>query len=592
MNIFAHIKSKLSILEVINSYTTLKKAGLYWKGHCPFHSEKTASFTVSPHKDIFYCFGCHTSGDLVSFISQIENCSPLEAAQFLADRYNIELPTSVSYTQNTQKKKRYFEICTIVADWCHKKLLSCPPVLRYLASRSIEKRESDYFHLGYLPGGPQALRIFIKQMAQNNILVEDLIQSNILVKGKRTVYSPFEERIIFPIQDHIGRYCGFGGRTFKPNDDRPKYYNSRENDYFIKGSLLFGLDLAKKRIQKTEIAFLVEGYTDCIAMIKAGYHNTIATLGTSCTEEHLKILSRYTQELIVLFDGDKAGQHALVRLASLCWQVTLDLKIIPLPTNEDPASFLEKGGDLASLINDAQDIFSFFVATLAKDFATKPLMVKLKQAKKMIDVLHKIDDPLKRDILLQRASEAMQIPFSSLQAAATAKDRETPASTGDLINNTDREESEANSTPNNASQAVLVNDVFCAIMNDIAIFNKLNVKYLLSFFPPQMQKILMVLNTKIEKEPSGVSFSQFFDELELNDRHYVSQILLKETEEKDDHVFEYLIMQLQKRHWKAMAHAIKKKIERAKQENNQEHITQLLQDFMALKKKMVGKNLI
>ena len=167
--------------------------------------------------------------------------------------------------------------------------------------------------------------------------------AGILSESKNALYSPFEDRIMFPITDNLGRFCGFGGRTFMPQDERPKYYNSKENNFFTKGSLIFGLNVAKRDIQHKEIVFVVEGYMDCIAMAQHGYTNTVATLGTACTLEHLKQLSRYASYVYVLYDGDAAGQSAILRLTELCWNVNMDLKVIRLPRQEDPASFLAKG---------------------------------------------------------------------------------------------------------------------------------------------------------------------------------------------------------------------------------------------------------
>src|SRR5579872_61857 len=356
MNIFSFIKSRVTIWDVVNEYTTLKRAGSYWKSQCPFHHEKTASFTVSPDKEIFYCFGCHTGGDAISFIAQIENCSQLEAAHFLADRYNIDLPKNIEVSEgNAEQKKHYFDVCHLVAQWCHLQLKKNPSATAYLTERGISAQQIDDFMIGYFPTGLSAINAFVHDLKRSNILVDDLIHATILAQGKTVLYSPFEDRIIFPIKDHLGRFCAFGGRIFKPQDTRAKYYNSRENEYFTKGSLLFGLDLAKKSIQKEGFVFLVEGYTDCITMVQHGYQNTVATLGTACTIAHLKLLSRYTPYVYLLYDSDKAGQQAILRLTQLCWQASMELKVVQLPTGQDPASFLAAGNDLAPRIQSAQD---------------------------------------------------------------------------------------------------------------------------------------------------------------------------------------------------------------------------------------------
>ncbi len=327
MNLFSYLKTRVTILDVVSEYATLKKAGLYYKGQCPFHSEKTASFTVSPHKEIFYCFGCHVGGDVIAFIAKIEQCSQTDAAKHLIDRYNIELPTTLSAQVNLSPNsdKHYFHICQVVTDWCHQQLLKSAEPFSYLSKRGITKKSIQDFKIGFMPGGLANIKKFITDLNKEQILVDDLLEWHILSRAKNILFSPYEDRIIFPISDPIGRYCGFGGRIFKPQDTRPKYYNSHENDNFAKGQLVFGLDKAKKDIQKTTKVFLVEGYTDCIAMAQSGFTNTVATLGTACTLDHLNVLGRYAQELYVLYDGDNAGQQAILRIGQLCWQASLDL---------------------------------------------------------------------------------------------------------------------------------------------------------------------------------------------------------------------------------------------------------------------------
>ena len=416
MNIFNYIKTKIQILDVISEYTSLKRAGNYWKGQCPFHSEKTASFTVSPHKEIFYCFGCHAGGDVITFISKIENYSQIEAAKHLAKTYNIELPEQLTkeLVTNTKEKERYFALCEEVANWCHEELLRSPKAIAYLKNRGFTQQMINLYNLGYFPTGLASIRALTNYINKYSFMQDDLLDAKIIGEGQKATYSPFEERIIFPIKDIIGRYCGFGGRIFKDGDTRPKYYNSHENIFFNKGALLFGFDIAKKSLNKCDHMFMVEGYTDCIAMSQHGFTNTIATLGTACTQEHLKILSRYVNYIYILYDGDNAGKNAIMRLTELCWQVNIELKVIVLPESEDPASFLNKNGDLNNLISESKDIFFFFIDTICHGFLSKTLSEKLKLANDIIKTINTIQDPLKRDILMQKASKVMQIPIDSI----------------------------------------------------------------------------------------------------------------------------------------------------------------------------------
>jgi DNA primase len=591
MNVFTYLKQRVAILDVIGEYVSLKKAGLYFKGHCPFHHEKTASFTVSPHKEIFYCFGCHEGGDVISFIGKVEHCTPFEAIKHLADRYNIDIPESLlkeaHSSESAEEKNRYFDLCEMVATWCSENLAKHPSVMSYVKQRKITQESIERFSIGYFPGGLSNINRLLNFARSHNILADDLIQANILAQGKTILYSPFEERIMFPIKDHLGRFCGFGGRCFKPNDERAKYYNSRENQFFVKGSILFGLDGAKKVIHDKEEVFLVEGYTDCIAMTQHGYLNTVATLGTACTSNHLKTLSRYAQRMIVLYDGDKAGQDAILRLTELCWQVSMELSVICMPSGEDPASLLEKQENLDEYIDKAQDIFDFFINSLGSNFASKPLGAKLKTARKIIGIIHQQEDSLKRDILLQKTSKALDIPFASLQKELQDF-RTTP-----------QPEPEEKS-PEVPPESHLVMDegipklekmIFFAIMNNIQLFNGENEEYLLDYLPKPLSILLEKLASAKNSNP-GLTFTDYYGTLGIEQQLYVSKVLLEGVLEQGQKDFDHLMTQLQKKHWKGIVTTIKAKLAQAKREENTEKMNAIMRDFLELKQKMIQKKLI
>lgn len=592
MNLFNYIKSRLSILDIIGQYTTLRKAGTYWKANCPFHHEKTASFTVSPHKEIFYCFGCHTSGDLISFIAKIENCSQLEAAQHLIETYQIEVPEEFlqSRPQNQDEKNSYFNLCEMVANWCHESLKKSPIARSYLKKRNISDESINTFHLGYFPGGLKSIKQFIAYMQTQSILVKALLEIHILSEGKNVLYSPFEDRIIFPIKNHLGRFCGFGGRIFKENDNRAKYYNSHENTYFNKGSLLFGFDVAKKTIQQTEKIFLVEGYTDCIAMAQHGFKNTAATLGTACTTDHLKILSRHTQQLYLLYDGDTAGKKAIMRLTELSWQVNIEPKVITLPENEDPASFLEKGGNLQEAVEQSKDIFSFFIDTLGQGFAAQSLSKKLQLVEKLLSIIHKIQEPLKKDLILQRASETLQLPIGSLKAELAKA-----SSKGAIDQQPASPENNAPLLQNNAesSSNTLEKRILFAILNNVSLFNEDNEDYLIACLPTPLNAVLRKLKQlKEQQQTLSPDFSQLFELLDEAEKHCVSKILVQVDETIESESFDQLLERFQKKTWKIVVRSVKTKLAKAQQENNTQEIENILNNFSKLKQKLLNKNLV
>lgn len=600
MNLFTFIKARIAILDVISEYVTLKRAGGYHKGTCPFHHEKTASFTVSPDKDIFYCFGCHVSGDAISFVAKIENCSQKDAAKLLAEKYNIELPQNISFElseKHTEEKNHYFAICKAVALWCHEQLLKNPSAQSYFQKRGFGSDSFSYFTLGYFPSGNASINDLLYSMKKQSILPRDLIDAHILAEGRTTLYSPFEERLIFPIKDVLGRHCGFGGRIFKDHDTRPKYYNSRENEYFTKGSLLFNLDKAKKSIQETGKIFLVEGYTDCMAMTQQGIPNTVATLGTACTIEHLKQLARYAEHIYIVYDGDSAGKQAVLRLTELCWQVNLELKVIVLPQGEDPASFFAQNGDMQALIHNAQDIFFFFIDTLGQNFINKPLNQKIQTTRSFLEVIATITDPLKKDILLQKATKTFDIPFDALKEEL---DRISPSQAispkNHILEKNSPHPFSTKLDPAIAQQAqndygdtipLLEKRIFCAIMNNMELLNGEMRLRLIKYLPSPLKDILKKLK-EVRENIKNVTFGIFFDTLNEYEKQYISKLLLENNEIVDSTAFDRLLEHLQKKQWKIIVQDIKLQLARAKQEGNADKISLILRDLMELQNKLIS----
>lgn len=599
MPLFNYIKNNLSIVDVIAEYVRLKQAGNYWKGPCPFHTEQEASFTVSPEKQIFYCFGCHASGDSIAFIAKIENISQREAAQHLIERYKITIPDDllkkVGFSKkSTSEKDAYYKTCQAIALWTYKQLNISSPSMEYLKQRGLTQESIKQFMIGYFPGGPTRINMLIKELSRDGILLKDLQDSGILVENKAYFYSSFEERIIFPIKDPFGNFCGFGGRIFKPGDERAKYYNSKESEGFNKGKILFGFDKAKKSLQEQEYGFLVEGYLDCIMMVQYGYHNTVATLGTACTLDHLKLLARHIKILYVLYDGDQAGQKATLRLAELCWQANLELKVIQLPPKEDPASLLTQGQSLEPFITQARDIFSFFIQTQAQDFPQKSFAEKIIQAEKITGLIAKVPDQFKQDLLLQQAASIMQLPFQSLQnLLLKQKQRFSLASNGNK--NTEPAEDQPMAKPpqpeSPAEITLLEEKIFSVILNhnEKVSFNH----ELLPYFSPHIQVLLKTYFslTDTHADPS-LKWRAFLDTLNAEDNAWVIKTCIKYADAVTVDSFEQLVAHFYKVHWKNIVKNIKDEIQKARAENNTNRLNELFGTFLKLKQVIQNRGLI
>ncbi len=581
MNLFSYIKQRLPILDVVSEYATLKKAGLYWKGCCPFHHERTPSFSVSPHKEIFYCFGCHLGGDVISFIAKAEHCTPIEAAQHLIERYRIQVPQEITWEKSSQtqeSKDLYFKTCSTFAQWCETQLAKSTAALRYITERKITEQSIKDFSIGYCPGQIKSLLAYAQKQG---IMATNLIDAHILQEGKQALYSPFEERIIFPIRDHIGRFVGFGGRVFQPGDERAKYYNSHDHTFFNKGTMLFGLDRAKKAIAESETAFLVEGYTDLIIMNQYGFTNTVATLGTACTQDHLKQLARYAQKLYILYDGDAAGQNAIIRLAELCWTAALDPYVISLSSKDDPATFLLAGGDLTSKVNEARDIFSFILVHMGSDFAHKSLQERLTITKKIISIILALPDPLKRDLLLAQASTAFALPVETLKQEFKAI-RKKAVEAGQK-----REQPRETEVPEDEISQ-LEKKLFSAILNhkgDIAEEDR----ELLRLWLPE--KLTYLFESVIQaKTAEGLNLSRLFELVTDEQKEFLSGIMMESLHEQPAS-FEDLLLQFYKKQWKIAVHNVKLKVYDAQQTGDSERIKKVLTQINELKTKMLRRGI-
>ncbi len=591
MSLFGYIKSQVSILDVVGEYVSLKPAGNYHKGPCPFHSEKDASFTVSPDKQIFYCFGCHASGDVIGFIAKVENMSQMEAARFLIEQHHVQVPADIMHAQSLptleqiNAKERYFQVCQAVGQWAHKALLTNKPALQYLKDRALKLDTIKLFSIGYLPSGTAALNIFIKDMVKQGILLKDLLDHGILMEGRTSGhYSPFEERILFPIKNNRGQWCGFGGRIFKAGDERPKYYNSKESDGFEKGKLLFGLDIAKKALQERSTGFLVEGNIDCLMMIQQGYPNTIATLGTACTIDHLKMLSRLIHTLFVLYDGDAAGQKAMLRLTELCWGVNMDLKIISLPTGHDPASFLSQSGDLEPLIQHAQDIITFFINASGAHFSGKPLSQKMSAVEKIIVIISRLNDQFKQDLLLHHTAEITQMPFASLKKLMTDTAQKT-SKTASFEKSSPPISPEKQGILSTKDDTFLLEEkIISAIINHLKI--PASVHDLLPYFSERAGIILKKLDNLNDKQETSVG--AFLDTLDAEDlKQWVIQIMMQHDGTVCYQMLDLLLARFYKYHWHHIVRNVKEEIVKAEKENNKQRVQEVLEHFGNLKRTLL-----
>ena len=336
--------SKSDIASIASEYTLLKPKGKRLWGCCPFHSEKTPSFSVSPDTQLYYCFGCHAGGSVVQFVMEMEKLTYIDAIKYLAQRAGMELPEEVDDDRLRREraiKERLYAACKAAAMFYHEKLMSPEgkAAQQYLAKRGIDGAIAKKFGLGYAPAGWDNL---LKHLTGQGFKKEELISAGLAVKGNRegSCYDAYRDRIIFPIINTYKRVLGFGARTM--GDDIPKYLNTGDTPIFNKRNNLYAINLQKG--QHNADLIMVEGYMDVISLYKAGVKNAVASLGTALTQQQARLIKRFVPRVYISYDGDSAGQNATLRGLDILSKEGLEVRVIVIPDGMDPDDYARKYG--------------------------------------------------------------------------------------------------------------------------------------------------------------------------------------------------------------------------------------------------------
>lgn len=411
-DIVEKIKSDTDILDLIGEYVTLKKTGKDFAGLCPFHKEKTPSFSVVPNKGFFYCFGCGASGNAVNFIMRHENLDYPEALRYLAKRAGITIPEKVSPDQESHTTKLYKAV--EFAEIYFRKHLKNSVGYNYLKSRGLSDSTIAEFGLGYAPEGWDGL---LKAIAREKITTEILFEAGLLVRkenqnaGSNEYYDKFRNRVIFPIRNLTGRSIGFGGRALT-DQEGPKYLNSPETPIYHKGSVLYGLNLSKNYIREQNQAVIIEGYFDFISVYQEGIKNIVAVSGTGFTPNQANLLARFCEQVVLLYDADAAGMRATFRAVEVLFNAGLEPRIVRLPEGYDPDKFVRANGAsaLLSLINDAVSYIDFVEKSLPDKFARLPISRQEKVIESLVQTAAGLDDDLKHELFVRKAVEIFDLP--------------------------------------------------------------------------------------------------------------------------------------------------------------------------------------
>ena len=414
------VKNQIEIDDVLSDYLTLKKKGANYWACCPFHNEKTPSFSITPSKGIYKCFGCGVAGDAINFVMEIEGISFEEAIRLLAKKYGITIVEETKTDKEAEEIKHKDSLIVAMQyarDEFHKNLTENTEGktigLSYLNERGFADDLIQKFGLGYsLEKWTGLTDIAVKKGFKKNTLEE----AGLLIRREGKEYDRFRGRVMFPIHNTSGKVIAFGARTLKKDDKQAKYLNSPETLLYNKSKILYGIFQAKAAIRKDEKCYLVEGYTDVISMHGSGVKNVVASSGTSLTPEQVGLIKRYTDNITVLFDGDKAGVKASLRGMDIILEAGLNVKIVSFPEGEDPDSFSQKLGEnrfQRFLSDEEQDFISFKVSLFSEELNKGP-MEKVKVIKDIMLTISKIPDELKRAIYIKECSKLLGISESSL----------------------------------------------------------------------------------------------------------------------------------------------------------------------------------
>jgi DNA primase len=423
-DVINQIRDRVDIVDIVGHHVSLSKTGQNLKGLCPFHQEKTPSFTVSPSRQIFHCFGCGAGGNVFTFLTRITGASFPEIVRDLGRKVGIEIQDTGGPGPNQAQFGRIEQVNQAAIAWFRKNLQhdkTGEPARRYLQERGIHDTTIDRFHIGVAPAEWDGL---MKALATQGFSAHELVAAGLAVardqagegqrKGSTGFYDRFRARVMFPITDLRKRIVGFGGRTL--GDGTPKYLNSPDTALFKKGLTLFALDQAREAISRTKTVIVVEGYFDAIALHQAGIDRTVATLGTALTPDHIQVLRRFASNVVLLFDPDAAGVRAALRGLDLFVNSGLGVKVVTLPAGEDPDTFVRKEGPgaFAALEERAPSLLDYALEHSLKEAETGSLEGRIRSVDEILRILQKSEHPIEREERIRVVAERLDINQSRL----------------------------------------------------------------------------------------------------------------------------------------------------------------------------------
>lgn len=522
------IKARADILDVVSDVVQLRQRGRNYFGLCPFHEEKTPSFSVNPTMGIFHCFGCGKGGNAITFIMEYEKIDYFEALKRLADRYHIEIEWEGGEDVQKSEITQLYEIHELAMRFYREQLLGSrgASVREYLQQRQIPLEVLEPFKIGFAPNDWEALLRYVEPKKFTNTVLEKSGLFGRKEGGK--FYDRFRNRLMFPIINLAGRPIAFGGRALDPQDEA-KYLNSPETPIYMKSNTLYGLYQARDAIQKAGAVILVEGYLDFLRLFATGFNNVVASSGTALTTQHARLLHRFTNQVVICYDGDEAGQKATERAGFLLLKEALDVKVIKLPPKHDPDSFIREQNPeaFAELYRHAQDFITFQLELHSAEIQS--VATKSRYIEQLAQELAEIRNPVARDLIMAEVAERLRIKEEHIQGQIRyfLRRQNIVGANGKPTNGNLRVEFKLKNGIERAEFEILK-----VLLTGHQIPQEKILKHLVpeNFHHPQLKVLATRIFQLIQQQPEIDPAELFNESLDTAQRSYLSRLVL-ETEE-------------------------------------------------------------
>jgi len=564
------VREAADIVDTIGEYIPIKKRGKNYTGLCPFHSEKKPSFTVSPSKQLYHCFGCGASGNVITFVMKYESVSFIEAIEILGKKYGIKLDKGISKTEN-----KIIQILLDINDFAQgffrEELFkqSGKNCFLYLKDRGINKQTIEEFGIGYAPDGWDN---FLRAAKNKGFSTERLLESGLIVKNEKgNVYDRFRNRVVFTFYNGIGKKIGFAGRTL--GDEMPKYLNISETALYRKRFTLYGIYQAKEDIRKLDVCLVVEGYMDMLTLFQAGFKNVVAISGTSLTDDQAKLIRKYTRNVLVSFDADKPGKEATLRGISTFIKNGLTPYILTLETGKDPDEIVKKQGieTFKSIVEKAEHFVDFKTKYLIEKYDLEKPVEKAKVIRELKKTLSEVTEPTEKQIWLSKVSKVLAVDESLFL----------------------RYEKQSLETEHFTPSVLSLEDLCHDLIAYTALFPERYEKVTAFFrkeelFDDTTRKMSTFIEKKI-KEEKEINIADIIIFVENEDeRRRLSSTIFNVSEEKLRKIIEQYLIRIRKLRLRGKWKEIREKIK--KNEGNTQAIRSLLQEqkMIAVKLKNLG----